>query len=106
MATIHVNESTFDREVLQSTIPVLVDFWAPWCAPCKAIMPTVENIAVEMAGKFKVVKINIDESPLLATQFGIRSIPTLLIFNRGKVAEQIAGTPNKEKILTKMNQYL
>jgi thioredoxin 1 len=106
MSIILVNESTFDREVVKSSIPVLVDFWAPWCAPCRALMPTVEGIAKEMDGKIRVVKINIDESPLLATQFGIMSIPTLLIFNGGKVAEQITGTPNKEKILTKMNQYL
>jgi thioredoxin 1 len=106
MSTIQVNESTFDREVVKSTIPVLVDFWAPWCAPCRALTPTVEAIAVEMAGQIKVVKINIDESPLLATQFGIMSIPTLLVFNEGKVAEQIVGAASKEKILLKMKQYL
>jgi thioredoxin 1 len=106
MATIQVNETTFDREVIKSTIPVLVDFWAPWCAPCRALTPTVEGIAKDMEGKIKVVKINIDESPLLATQFGIMSIPTLLIFNSGIVAEQIPGTPNKDKILAKLNQYL
>ncbi len=106
MATLQVNESTFDKEVIHSTIAVLVDFWAPWCAPCKALMPTIEGIADEMSGKIKVVKINIDESPLLATQFGIMSIPTLLIFHQGKVAEQIPGTPKKDKILSKINPYL
>ena len=106
MAAIQVNESTFEREVVNSTTPVLVDFWAPWCAPCKAIMPTVESIAEEMAGKIKVVKINIDESPELANQFSIMSIPTLLIFDKGQVAEQIGGTPNKDKILSKLNRYL
>jgi thioredoxin 1 len=106
MSTIHVNESTFEHEVIKSPIPVLVDFWAPWCAPCKALMPTIEKIAEEMAGKISVVKINIDDSPLLATQFGIMSIPTLLIFHGGKVAEQITGTTNKDRILAKMSQYM
>lgn len=106
MATIQVNEGTFEREVVNSTIPVLVDFWAPWCAPCKALMPTIEGIANEMGSKIKVAKINIDESPELANQFSIMSIPTLLIFHQGKVAEQIGGTANKDKILAKLNQYL
>ncbi|HNX00502.1 MAG TPA: thioredoxin [Candidatus Cloacimonadota bacterium] len=106
MATIQVNEGTFEREVVKSTVPVLVDFWAPWCMPCKALMPTVEGIASEMGDRIKVAKINIDESPQLANQFSIMSIPTLLIFHQGKVAEQIVGTPSKDKILAKVNQYL
>lgn len=90
-----VTDSTFDREVLKSTTPVLVDFWAEWCAPCRAIAPVIKEIANEKAGKLKVVKINIDESPQTPGTYGIRSIPTVLVFKNGQVVSQLTGARPK-----------
>lgn len=92
-AYVNVNDKSFDQEVIRSDVPVLVDFWAPWCAPCRAIAPHVEAIAQSYAGKAKVVKINIDESHSVAAKYGIRSIPTILIFKNGDVANQMVGAP-------------
>ncbi|MBF0522999.1 MAG: thioredoxin [Candidatus Omnitrophica bacterium] len=103
MAVIHVTESTFDAEVMKSTLPVLVDFWAEWCGPCRMIGPIIEDVAKEMAGKLKVVKVNIDEAQDLAAQFHIMSIPTLLIFKNGRPVEQIVGAMPKAQLVEKIN---
>ncbi|MES5101070.1 thioredoxin [Agrobacterium vaccinii] len=95
MATVKVDTSNFQSEVLDSAEPVVVDFWAEWCGPCKMIAPSLEEIATELAGKVKVVKLNIDENPELAAQFGVRSIPTLAMFKGGEVADIKVGAAPK-----------
>ncbi|PZU84188.1 MAG: thioredoxin [Shinella sp.] len=95
MATVKVDNSNFQAEVLNSVEPVVVDFWAEWCGPCKMIAPSLEEIANEMAGKVKVAKLNIDENPELAAQFGVRSIPTLAMFKGGEVADIKVGAAPK-----------
>ena len=99
MAAVQVNENTFKTEVLESPLPVLVDFWATWCGPCQMMGPVVEQIADEQAGKLKVCKINVDENPELAEQFEVMSIPNFLLFKGGKVAGQEIGAVGKEKLL-------
>lgn len=96
----------FETEVLQSELPVLVDFWAPWCGPCKALTPTVEKIAAEVNGKVRVGKCNIDQAPEIAGKFSIMSIPTILIFHKGEIASQIIGLVQKDKIMDKLKTYL
>ncbi|MGW9232193.1 thioredoxin [Pseudorhizobium sp. NPDC055634] len=95
MATVKVDNSNFQAEVLDSTQPVVVDFWAEWCGPCKMIGPSLEEISNELAGKVKVAKLNIDENPELAAKFGVRSIPTLAMFKDGEVADIKVGAAPK-----------
>jgi thioredoxin 1 len=95
MATVKVDNNNFQNEVLNSAEPVVVDFWAEWCGPCKMIAPALEEISNEMTGKIKVAKLNIDDNPELAAQFGVRSIPTLAIFKGGKVADIKVGAAPK-----------
>lgn len=95
MATVKTDNSTFQADVLDASEPVVVDFWAEWCGPCKMIAPALEEISGEMGGKIKVAKVNIDENPELATQYGVRSIPTLLIFKNGEVADMKVGAAPK-----------
>jgi len=88
---VEITDSTFEQEVLQSEVPVLVDFWAPWCGPCRAIAPVVDELANEYAEKLKVAKCNVDDNPKTPSRYGIRAIPTLIIFKGGNVSEQITG---------------
>jgi len=106
MKPIEVTDANFKSEVLESTIPVLVDFWAEWCGPCKMIAPVVEQIATEYSGKLKVGKVDVDSNQQTAMQFGIRSIPTLLIFKNGKVVEQIVGAVPKPALADKISKHL
>jgi thioredoxin 1 len=100
MATVKVDTSNFQDEVLNAQEPVIVDFWAEWCGPCKMIAPSLEEISNEMAGKVKVAKINIDENPEIAAQYGVRSIPTLAIFKAGEVADIKVGAAPKTALST------
>jgi|SRR6266851_1593316 len=101
-STIEVNETNFEAEVLKSNQPVLVDFWAPWCGPCKMIGPVLEEIATEQAGRAKIVKVNLDESPGLAQKYGVQAIPTLLYFAGGEVKEMSVGAASKRAIAAKL----
>lgn len=103
---IHVNDANWQSEVLGSKLPVLVDFWAEWCGPCRAIAPMLELLATELAGKLKIAKVNVDESPDLAGQFGIRSIPTLLVIKGGVVQQQMVGALSKTDLKAKLDAYL
>ncbi len=103
---VHVTSANFEAEVLKATVPVLVDFWAEWCGPCRMVLPIVEEIALEMAGKAKVCKINVDEAPDLAGQFDVASIPTLLIFKNGKVVDQMVGALPKVRLIEKLKAHL
>lgn len=99
-----LNEQNFQSEVLQSTQPVLVDFWAPWCGPCRAIAPMVEELAKEHQGSLKVAKVNIDDSPNLAQAFGVSSIPTLMIFKGGEVVDRFVGVQPKSRLQNAIEQ--
>ncbi len=101
-----VTKDTFDQEVLKSEMPVIVDFWAAWCGPCKAISPIVEELGQEYAGKAKVVKINVDEQNELAMQYGIMSIPTLKFFQGGKIVGEIVGAAPKANIVAELQKHL
>ncbi|ALE03291.1 thioredoxin [Bartonella ancashensis] len=98
MACIKIDNSNFDSTVLSSSIPVVVDFWAEWCNPCKRIAPILDELSNEMHDNVKIAKVNIDECPELATQYGVRSIPTLLLFKDGKVSSNIVGAASKGRI--------
>lgn len=95
---IEIDESSFDTEVLKSEKPVLVDFWAPWCGPCKAIGPIIEEIAGAFGDKIKIVKCNIDNNPSIPSKYGIKAIPTLIFFKEGNVVDQITGLVGKSKL--------
>ena len=103
---ITATEENFKSEVLESSQPVLVDFWAEWCGPCKMIAPAIEELAADFDGKAKVAKVNVDEQPNLAQEYGVRSIPTLLFFRDGKVREQLVGAVPKDALAEKLNDLI
>ena len=103
---VNVDDSSFQQEVVESELPVLVDFWAPWCGPCNIVGPIVAEIAQEYAGKLKVCKVNVDNANATANAFGIRGIPTLIIFKGGEAVEQIVGAVPKPEITTKIDALL
>ena len=103
---LEVSDATFDKEVLQSEQPVMVDFWAVWCGPCKAIAPIVDSLAVSYAGKLKVAKVNVDENGATPSRYGIRGIPALLFFKGGKVADQVVGYVPQDVIDEKIQRLL
>ncbi|HEY3412286.1 MAG TPA: thioredoxin [Armatimonadota bacterium] len=105
-AALEVNEANFKQEVLDSSIPVLVDFWAPWCGPCRMVGPVVDEIAKDYAGKLKVVKVNTDEAPGVAGSYNIMSIPTLMIFKGGERVDQIIGAQPKQAIVGKLSPHM
>ena len=96
---VHVTDASFDQEVLKSPTPVLIDFWAPWCAPCRAIAPIIDDLAGEYSGRLKVVKINVDDNPQTPGRYGVRGIPNLLIIKGGQVKEQIIGAVAKATLV-------
>ncbi|WAL59288.1 thioredoxin [Thermocoleostomius sinensis] len=105
-AAAQVTDSTFDQEVLESNVPVLVDFWAPWCGPCRMVAPVVDEIAEQYAGQVKVVKVNTDENPNVASRYGIRSIPTLMIFKEGQRVDMVVGAVPKTTLASTLEKYL
>jgi thioredoxin 1 len=105
-AAAQVTDATFKQEVLESDLPVLVDFWAPWCGPCRMVAPVVDEISEQYSGQVKVVKVNTDENPSVASQYGIRSIPTLMIFKGGQRVDMVVGAVPKVTLANTLEKYL
>ena len=100
-----VTDDSFDAEVLKSRTPVLVDFWAEWCGPCRALAPKLEEIATELQGKVRVLKINVDENPTMPARYGVRGIPTMILFKGGEEVEQIVGNLPKDNIMAVLQKH-
>ncbi|MBE9118696.1 thioredoxin [Lusitaniella coriacea LEGE 07157] len=105
-ATAQVTDASFKEEVLESDVPVLVDFWAPWCGPCRMVAPVVDEISQQYEGQVKVVKLNTDENPNVASQYGIRSIPTLMIFKGGQRVDMVVGAVPKTTLANTLEKYI
>jgi thioredoxin 1 len=103
---LHITESTYQSEVLESNIPVVIDFWATWCGPCKMIAPIIDEMATEFEGKAKICKVDVDNNQNISVQLGIRSIPTVMIFKGGKVVDTIIGAVPKAQIVSRLNEQL
>ncbi len=103
---LNFDDKNFQAEVLKATGPVLVDFWAEWCGPCKMLTPIIDELAVELQGKIKIGKVNVDEAPDLAGHYNVMSIPTLLIFKNGEAVDQIVGAMPKDRLLAKLQPHL
>ena len=103
---VNTTDADFDQDVLQSELPVLVDFWATWCGPCKAIAPTLEDLAAEYEGKVKIVKVDVDANPQSASRFGIRNIPTLFVFKGGEKVDAITGLQPKAELVKVLENHL
>jgi thioredoxin 1 len=106
MAVLHLSDDTFDQEVIKSEIPVLVDFWASWCGPCRMVGPILEELAPEYQGRFKIAKLDVDANPQKSSQFGIRSIPTMMIFRQGRVVDTLVGAMPKQAIAQRLDTIL
>jgi thioredoxin 1 len=106
MSHVNVTDSSFKKDVLESEVPVLVDFWASWCGPCRLIAPIIEDIAREYAGRMKVCKLNVDDNPKVATQYGVMSIPTLIFLKGGKIMDQVVGAVSKGDLKRKVEDNL
>jgi thioredoxin 1 len=106
MSTQHFTDSSFKKEVLDSDLPVLVDFWAAWCGPCKIIGPIIDELAKDYAGKMKVGKVDVDNNPKIATEYGVMSIPTIIFFKKGKVMNQSVGAASKADLKRKIEENL
>ena len=106
MKPIEITDANFDQEVLKAETPVVVDFWAVWCGPCKAVAPVLEQLAGEYNGKLKVGKLDVDSNPMVTTRFNIRSIPTIMVFKGGNVVEQVIGALPKRSLLEKLQPHL
>jgi thioredoxin 1 len=106
MHPLHVTDSSFKKEVLESDLPALVDFWAPWCGPCRIVAPIVDELSKEYAKKVKICKINVDDNPKVASHYGVMSIPTIMFFKDGKVSEQVVGALSKADLKRKIESNL
>lgn len=103
---ITITDANFTEEVEKSKLPVLIDFWATWCPPCKMLAPTIDQLAKDLSGKIKVGKLDVDKNQMTSARFGVQSIPTMLIFNKGREAERLVGVQSKEKILQRLRQHI
>jgi thioredoxin 1 len=106
MSEVTLNEANFKQEVLESGIPVLVDFWADWCMPCRMIAPVVEELAKEYDGKFKICKLNVDDAQTIAANYEVMSIPTIIIFKNGEVVDKITGAVPKADLISRMEKHM
>ncbi len=106
MGALDLSDENFKKEILESKIPCLVDFWAEWCGPCRRVGPVVEELAAEFDGKFKIAKLNVDDGQKTSSTYGVMSIPTLLFFKDGKVVEQIVGAVGKQELKAKIEEHL